>query len=485
MNDNDLNFSGFGQLLPAEHHAAAVVDNAGLAIKRMSLTEHGRIYGKILKSEPVKASKIPDQTRPIIVLPGKNGKQVVITEEMLSKHILFLGGIGCGKTNTINYCVDGIVRNMTDNDILIVFDTKGDFFEKFGSPSNTNHIVIGNNKKYENIAKPWNIYLELFNDEGCLEKKEMESMATEISKCLFENYRSETQPFFSTAATDIFKNTLIAFCREAKKNNNYEKLHNVALVDFIKKSGVKEFHTLFNSPGNEDMRGLSMYYGDPNTALTPQALGVFSTLKAMVNDLFTGVFCAHGGMPFSMRNLVREKGKKIVFIEYDLSVGQTLGPLYGLMVDFALKQALGGRGDKKGHTYFVIDELRLLDAPKHLGDALNFGRSQNVKIIAAIQSIRQLSDAFGEDAGKVVASGFMNSICFQSFDADTRKYITDRFGETYDNYAFDVLGSPANTQKGGHVVEDWDIMDLDVGEAFVNLFGFDPFRFDFKIYPNR
>lgn len=108
-----------------------------------------------------------------------------------------------------------------------------------------------------------------------------------------------------------------------------------------------------------------------------------------------------------------------------------------------------------------------------------------MKILAAIQSIRQLTDAYGEEAGRVVAAGFMNCMCFQSFDIDTRKYISDRFGEGYDSYEFDILGKPDSVQQHSHVVEDWDIMELDVGEAFVNLFGFDPFKFDFKIYKDK
>ena len=490
---DDLNFSGVSSsqqrpqrtadnrpVISANNPASSAHNSKGITAKQ--LNKHNRIFGKIVGDTPVRVSKIPDNTKTIVSLPSKKGKVIRLTEEMLSKHLLFIGGIGCGKTNTINFCIDGIIRNMNNDDVLIIFDTKGDFYQRFGDPNNRNHIVVGKHPKYQGVPYTWNIFDELLDDNGNYDEREADLMAREIGKRLFENIKSESQPFFALAGAEIFKAVLIAFYREAFNVNSGAKLNNASLVDFFSHAETKDYDAMFKRPGNENMRSLSMFYGDASKPMTPQALGVFGTIKAMVSELFVGTFGSNSGRRFSMKEIIRKKQKKIVFIEYDLKVGQSLGPIYSLLFDIALKQALGGRDANKGNTYFVIDELRLLDAPSHLGDALNFGRSQNVKILAAIQSIRQLTDAYGEEAGRVVAAGFMNCMCFQSFDIDTRKYISDRFGEGYDSYEFDILGKPDSVQQSSHVVEDWDIMELDVGEAFVNLFGFDPFKFDFGIY---
>ena len=490
---DDLNFEDISspRLRPADNRPITVGNSPvstarsenGITAKQ--LARHDRIFGKIVRDAPVKVSKIPDNTKPMVFIPSKKENCIRLTEEMLSKHLLFIGGIGCGKTNAINFCIDGIISNMNNDDVLIIFDTKGDFYQRFGDPNNRNHIVIGNHPKYRDIPYVWNIFDELLDDDGKYDDREADLMAREISKKLFENIKSESQPFFALAGAEIFKAVLIAFYREAFDIRSSAKLNNTALVDFFNYAEIKDYDAMFKRPGNEDMRSLAMFYGNATKPMTPQALGVFGTIKAIVSDLFVGVFASKNGRRFSMKEAVREKQKKVVFIEYDLKVGQSLGPIYSLLFDLALKQALGGRNTNKGNTYFAIDELRLLDAPSHLGDALNFGRSQNVKILAAIQSIRQLTDAYGEEAGRVVAAGFMNCMCFQSFDIDTRKYISDRFGEGYDSYEFDILGKPDSVQQHSHVVEDWDIMELDVGEAFVNLFGFDPFKFDFKIYKDK
>ena len=187
------------------------------------------------------------------------------------------------------------------------------------------------------------------------------------------------------------------------------------------------------------------------------------------------------------RKFFDEKGKRIVFVEYDMSVGETLGPMYRLMFDLALKEALGGRRSKRGNTYLIIDEFKLLPDLMNIDDALNFGRSLGVKVCAGLQSINQLYDIYGEDRGKVLAAGFMNSFCFQTWDLDSRKFIMSRFGETYEELIYHTPTRTVPSQRSGHVVEDWDILKLEVGQAFINLVGYEPFKFHFSNFdePHR
>lgn len=148
----------------------------------------------------------------------------------------------------------------------------------------------------------------------------------------------------------------------------------------------------------------------------------------------------------------------------------------------ALKEALGRRSGAKGNVYVMIDEMKLVPDLMHIDDALNFGRSLGVKIFAGLQSINQLYDIYGEYRGKALVAGFMNSFCFQTWDYESRKYISDRFGENYSNISFRSMNEPINIQREGHTVEDWDILNLNVGEAFVNLVGEKPFKFRFSNY---
>ena len=214
-------------------------------------------------------------------------------------------------------------------------------------------------------------------------------------------------------------------------------------VNFLQTADIRKYYDMTMKPENPDFASAQLYFGRPDERMTAQALGIFGYINSMVNDLFIGIFAERRWAgSFSMRRIVREKGRRIIFVEYDLSVGETLGPMYRLMFDLALKEALGGRETDRGNTYLIIDEFKLLPDLMHIDDALNFGRSLGVKVCAGLQSIDQLYDIYGEDRGKVLAAGFMNSFCFQTFDLDSRKFIMERFGEKYENLSLHSRSSP-------------------------------------------
>ena len=68
-------------------------------------------------------------------IPGKNhmGQPMMIPigEHILSRHMLLLGGIGTGKSNAFNHIIRNTRSNLTNEDVMIIFDTKGDFYKEF------------------------------------------------------------------------------------------------------------------------------------------------------------------------------------------------------------------------------------------------------------------------------------------------------------------------------------------------------------------
>ena len=439
------------------------------------------LYGRDLRK-----CKIPQET----LAPGKfrvafrdrQGQGFGLSEELLSKHLLLLGGIGSGKTNVFHFIIESLEKRMTNDDVMIIFDTKGDFKRKFYDPMNPNHLLLGNDSHYANISRSENLFDEMKMPDGSF-GKESELIAKEIAKQLFVGRESETQPFFSMAAADLVAKVMIHTMRLAKERHIENEIDTDWLVHFLQTATREKYYEMITDPRNRDFAGAESYLGKPTEKMTPQALGIMGYINSMLNDLFVGVFAERGRAgSISMRSLVRNKGRKILFVEYDLSVGETLGPMYRLLFDLALKEALGGRSEKKGNTYLIIDEFKLLPNLIHIDDALNYGRSLGVKVIAGLQSINQLYAIYGSDRGKVLAAGFMNCFCFQTFDLDSRRFIMERFGETYENLAMNSRSNPISVQRNGHVVEDWNILDMKVGQAYISLVGYDPFLFQFSYY---
>lgn len=419
-----------------------------------------------------------------------------LNSEILSKHILLLGGAGCGKTNVFNLIVNQLRDGECDdsNDVYIVFDTKGDFEKNFGKPGD---LVLGNSKAYRERSIHWNIFEEVLS--GGTDPVEYEMSAREMAAALFEGRGSASQPFFVNSAREIFASGIILFIRLAEKNpKNRVFLDNKHLVDWfhdINKSDKKgtrlEKYKKYFGRYN-DLSSVLSYLGSKGDG--GQADGVIGELNGMLDNIFLGVFKAEsefGKTGFSMRNAVRAKGGKAIFVEYDLSVGETLGPMYRLLIDQALKEALGRSEDEgnKGNVYMVLDELKLLPKLQHLDDALNFGRSLGVKVIGGLQSIDQLNDMYGKDRALVICGGFGSLFAFMTGDASSREYITKLFGTNVVQYSF--IGTDAMAEKRereGHVVETWDQLSLGPGEAFIKLNhrkAPGPFKFYFKRYVRK
>lgn len=429
------------------------------------------IFGSLLNQNNLVHLK-----NPVISIPGQFQKQTAqldISYDILSKHIMLVGGTGCGKSNVFYHMVSQIKKKMTNDDVMIVFDSKGDFFDAFGEKKD---IVIGNSDKYSKTSEKWNIYREVLSDGW--DQNHIETNAQEMAWAIFRNEIEKSKdPFFPNAARDLFNAILLCILSYGVKDQTYRQkyFYNSELKKALGQSTVTDIIELIES--NPQTTSVKSYLGDGTSG---QALGVYAEMIGCIRKLLVGVFSEKGS--FSIRNFVRQKGAKTLFIEYDLAIGNTLFPLYSLMFDLAIKEALG-RGKSDGNVYLICDEFKLLPYLQHIEDAVNFGRSLGLKVIAGIQSISQLSETYGEYRGNNILSGFSTTMAFRANDSITRKYITDLHGENLIQEQSLMLNKSMQSEiKSAHVVEDWDLNKLQVGEAVVGFPFENPFVFQFDLF---
>ena len=424
------------------------------------------LYGGLLKNNDLP----PQMLNATIQVPGMfRGKKASfsLTEDILSKHVLLVGGTGCGKTNLFYHFVRQIKSKLTANDVVLIFDSKGDFYKKFYSKGD---IVIGNSAQYRKLSEQWNIYEEIIADgKGSLS---VSQNAQEIGKALFANMieKNSSNPFFPVAAKDLFTSIIVAMIKNGVAPNNED------IKRYIDSSSIDDLRALLEN--HKELSSVASYIGGKASS---QSQGVISEMHAVVRDVFTGVFAESGD--FSMRKFIRNKGGKIAFIEYDLSIGEVLSPVYTLLFDLALKEALG-RTTSSGNVYFVVDELKLLPNLKHFEDGINFGRSLGVKILAGLQSIDQLNANYDNpQKAKNAVSGFSSVFAFHQNDSETREYMSKLMGKNVVVEAFsEASGVNHYEKREGHVVEDWDLTSLSVGEAIISLPTNAPFRFKIDMY---
>lgn len=418
---------------------------------------------------------IPVRRDPMVQLVGtinNNRTRINFSSGDLSTHILNTGGTGTGKTNVIVEMTRQIKHQLTPDDAMIVFDTKRDFVKLHSE----NDIVITNvleERLKSGIA--WNIFMELVADGW--DKESIEINADEVANLIFaESIENSQSPFFPKAAKDIFAAILkgMTFVGIEDKEHRVKYMNNDALKKYLSKVNAKmlcEFLGKFS-----ELSGVLKYIGDGSSE---QALGVLAELEETTGKLFRKAFGLDGR--FSVRKFVKEKAGRTLFVEYDLSCGSTFIPMYKVIFDMFLKQSLCNTN--KGKVYVICDELKLLPHLLHLEDALNFGRSIGVSIIAGIQSMEQLYEVYGETGGKNIASGFQTTICFHTNNQATRDYIKGVHGSNYS--ALQHTGASNNLQESvrdGYAVEDWDIANLGLGEAIVGLPFEKPIKFQFERY---
>ncbi|MDR1804317.1 MAG: type IV secretion system DNA-binding domain-containing protein [Treponema sp.] len=396
-----------------------------------------------------------------------------LDSDLLSKHTMLIGGTGCGKTTLFYHFVSQLKRNMTKDDVMILFDSKGDFYSKFYNKSSD--LVIGNSRQYSTNSEHWNIFKEILADGW--EERDFLINTQEICKSFFEERtKNTTNAFFPNAARDILAAVITAFIREGIKDEEIKKefFYNHKLKEFLDFSNPQMIIDLLaNSP---DANAVLSYISGDNV----QSQGVLSEMYSIIREIFIGVFADKGA--FSMREFVRSKGNKTLFIEYDLSIGSMLTPVYRLMFDLALKEALG-RNKAQGNVYLVCDEFKLLPHLRHIDDGVNFGRSLGVKVFAGIQSIEQLYEIYGQSRGRNIAAGFSSVYAFRSNDTATREFVSGLFGKNMVLEKYQRLDNQIVEEKrNGMTVEDWDLNSLKIGEAIVGLPFSQPFRFYFDMY---
>jgi len=392
---------------------------------------------------------------------------IPLNDDLFSKHILFLGGIGTGKTNAIFQIIHQLRKNMTPEDVMLIFDTKGDYYKEFYQKGD---IVISNDEKAVGSEKVdyWNIFKEFGSNET------IEENIFEITRTLFyERTHHSSQPFFPNAAKDLLSAILLHFCRSGDPASQ----NNANLRHFLDKSPSAEIRALLES--HLDLKAMVSYIAEDRS---PQTQGVISELQQISREILIGNFRKEGNI--SIRESIHNKGGRIIFVEYDLGIGNLLTPIYRLMLDLAIKEALC-RKKSEGNVWFIIDEFRLVPNLQHVDDGINFGRSLGAKFIIGLQSVEQVFHEYGESLARSILSGFMTTVAFRVNDSTTRTFIEQLFGKNRkrESYMATVQSRGLVEEvRDANVVEDWDVANLPIGKAIIGLPEQEPFLFQFKKY---
>lgn len=321
---------------------------------------------------------------------------------LLSKHILALGSIGSGKSNLMYHIVKSIIGSIKENDIIVFFDAKGDYLSEFYREGD---FVVGNKNRLGGKYKValWNIYKDIIMSP---EDEQLDTIR-EITSLLFKKYIDSSQsPTFIMGARDILTALITYHLREMKDKN--VTWNNKKLRDLLNKSVAKDLRE--NISKYDDLLWATSYIMSDKSPTTQSYL---SPLFMVAQEVFTGSFADEGD--FSIREAIQKKGGKSIFLEYDIANGNVLQAIYTVLIDLAMKEALG-QNKAKGNVFFILDEFPLIPKLNYMDNALNFGRSLGVKVIAGIQNVGQVENTYSKAMAQSLLSGFGTFFCFKLFD---------------------------------------------------------------------
>jgi type IV secretory pathway TraG/TraD family ATPase VirD4 len=410
---------------------------------------------------------IPTLQRTTVRLPTATGSEIFLSDTVLGGHLLVVGGIGQGKTNAMYHLLHHVREELTPKDMVIVFDPKGDYLHRFWKQGD----VVINDPRGAQDEKPWNIFAEL--QSGPEPSDDLGEIANEIAHTLFDDdIEGSSQPFFPLAAMQLLAASL-THANLVAADLPAGDLSNASLCRYWGKSRAEIVEDL---KSHIDTRALINYIGDQG----PQAGGVLASLTQVLREVFVGRFQYPGHL--SVRDVVRQRGGRCLFIEYRIKSGKALARLYRLLVDLTIKEALNTTLGLPGRVFFFLDEFRLLPHLMHLDHGLNFGREFGLRFIVGMQSHTQVKAAYGEEADSIL-SGFNSVIAFRTTNPETRRFIQGIAGSNQKLVTVSKIpGHPVQQVVKGQVVEDHDIWQLRPGQAIVFLPGLAPFVTQIRLY---
>lgn len=417
---------------------------------------------------------------PKVTLTGEGScgrAEIGIPAQVLAKSILFVGESQFGKTNTMKDVMEQVLEQMGPEDACFVLDSKLDFIPQFRRPGD---VVLGIDLPGEKGARQ-NLYREVLADGN--DPDAIRDNSAMIADRLFQGLEKSSQPFFPLAA----KRTLASFlqlgasiaARLPKESYHY---HNRSLRNFFAKGGPGPLRRFMNAAENGGE--LRSYLGD---LTSNQALGVLGELNAALSRFFQGPWSEAGD--FSVRQFIRRRGGRTLFLHYSLKDGSSRSELYGLQLDLVIRELLSHPEEKsRGKVYIFLDELKLLGqgAPDMLSNAVNFGISQGLGgVFVGIQSVSQLVELFSEAGANSLLAGFGSVIAFHPNDPATMEFIQGRAGHIDAMLTVPTSAAPYREVRRTEVAKEWDLRRLDVGQALVCLVHKPPFYFHFDKFKKK
>lgn len=428
---------------------------------------YGQTIKRVLFGKDIKECEPWEYEQPVVSLPGvcvNKTSRLILNDSHFSKGIGVIGATGAGKT----YCIKKIiseVRKNANNYSMVIVQAKDDFNDLYV----TGDLILEQGINSERSVK-WNLFKDILADG--YDMKMVELNTRQFVKHLFSYKENSKEYFFVEGASELLYCIIITLVKKGINNlHERSKWTNKGLKEFFLNYKEEDYIHVIQNCGEPGV--LDRILGEESD--NRQALGVWGELVTTALQTLVDIFAEDGD--FSIREFVRTKNNKVLFINYDPSYKDTQIKIFGSIINLMLNEVLS-RSNNSGSVYLMCDELPVI-GKIDIAQSVNIGRAKGLKTIVGCQSIEQLHSIYGEKDGNNLLAGLCTKMYFMPNDLCTRQYMKDDFGKEIADYITMSPGGCYTDRREGYVVEDFYINEMRIGEFFVNIT--DGARFKFKV----
>ncbi len=155
---------------------------------------------------------------------------------------------------------------------------------------------------------------------------------------------------------------------------------------------------------------------------------VFSTLRSVIQPLVPAALVElESPSRLNLKDFLRDDGVAVLGIPPTGS--QSVLPLFNVFIRRLIEEAQVGSGPED-RLFLVLDEVAMLDRAvvEAIVNATCLGRSHNIHVLAATQSVELLEAKFGADQAHAYLASCATTVAFRCASRKTAEYVVGRMG---------------------------------------------------------
>lgn len=374
----------------------------------------------------------------------------------LARGVLTIGAPRIGKTNVIAELLAQQLAALQPNEKIIVLDVKGEYYAAFGEETDVRFDLFAQKHR-------WNLFRDIL--AWGTARDQIAIHTDQLCAYLYLDQKNEQNPFFPLAARVITSCVMQWMIRRALEANDLCQLHNAALRAFLLSATVPDYVTLFRE--YEDFQSAQNYLVANGFELTREGAGILAEIDIMVRRMFVGAFGCKGD--FSIVEWLQQPAGGVVFLSSHPNLADVVHPVLAFCIDSSIDALSAHNLHAPSRTAFFLDEAAQLPMLRSLKRQLSLLPYRNVSVVMGLQDVRQLSRYYSEAEAEEMLNLFQTIICLHA-PPSTIQYVQKRFGTILVAQSVSQPGGTMTTQlTRRNAIEDYEILRLKVGEAFVRL----------------